>query len=242
MSFALWPTAARLPRGAPCGGEAAARDGRYNSLADIWSFGITILELAHGHAPFARFPPMKVLLMTIQNPPPTLDSASESAKKHFSKARGRRRGARRGCPVRGRRALPAHGGLCSPVPSGGRGGAGLDGHRPRGAGRAQAMRDIVAKCLMKDPGRRPTAAQLLEHKFFKARARRRARTRPPRRCGRPARRRPGPRRRTPAPATRLGRAGAPAGPPCWRRRARRGPQPGLLAREHSCTAAEAVLS
>ena len=49
--------------------------------------GITILELAHGHAPFARFPPMKVLLMTIQNPPPTLDSASESAKKHFSKVR-----------------------------------------------------------------------------------------------------------------------------------------------------------
>ena len=32
---------------------------------------------------------------------------------------------------------------------------------------AQAMRDIVAKCLMKDPSRRPTAAQLLDHKFFK---------------------------------------------------------------------------
>ncbi len=54
---------------------------RYNELADIWSFGITILEMAHGHAPFARFPPMKVLLMTIQNPPPQLDSD----KKHFSK-------------------------------------------------------------------------------------------------------------------------------------------------------------
>ena len=57
---------------------------RYNSLADIWSFGITILELAHGHAPFARLPPMKVLLMTIQSPPPTLES--DSGKKHFSKA------------------------------------------------------------------------------------------------------------------------------------------------------------
>lgn len=51
--------------------------------------------------------------MTIQNPPPTLDS--DSSNKHFSKA----------------------------------------------------MRDIVAKCLVKDPAKRPTAAQLLEHKFFK---------------------------------------------------------------------------
>ncbi len=59
--------------------------GRYNASADIWSFGITILELAHGHAPFARYPPMKVLLMTIQNPPPSLESDS---KKHFSKVGG----------------------------------------------------------------------------------------------------------------------------------------------------------
>ncbi len=58
---------------------------------------------------------MQVLLMTIQNPPPTLES--DTGKKHFSKS----------------------------------------------------MRDIVAKCLVKDPSKRPSAAQLLEHKFFKAR-------------------------------------------------------------------------
>lgn len=42
-------------------------------VADLWSFGITALELASGRAPNSLYPPAKALSKTILDEPPKLD-------------------------------------------------------------------------------------------------------------------------------------------------------------------------
>ncbi|KAJ5077783.1 serine/threonine-protein kinase fray2 [Anaeramoeba ignava] len=57
----------------------------YNEKIDIWSLGITALELAYGKPPFSEHSSMKVLLMILDSPSPTLSEKFSKPFQNFVK-------------------------------------------------------------------------------------------------------------------------------------------------------------
>lgn len=52
--------------------EVAKAGSKYDLRADVWSIGMTAIELGDGRNPFQEMNPSRALFQIVNNPPPTL--------------------------------------------------------------------------------------------------------------------------------------------------------------------------
>ncbi|KAH0535038.1 hypothetical protein KQX54_012288 [Cotesia glomerata] len=73
LSYRIGSPSWMAPEVAAC--EIKSNKG-YSIQADVWSVGITAIELAEGRAPYQDMHPSRILFQTMRNPPPGLHRAS----------------------------------------------------------------------------------------------------------------------------------------------------------------------
>lgn len=113
---------------------------QYDAKADIWSFGITAIELTQGRAPRSREAPARVLLKTYVCPVIMHILPFADVQNYFW--------------------IIYYGSVQEEPPPFARE---SNLHKY-----SKAFKEFVERCLAKDPAQRPTAAELLETPFLKS--------------------------------------------------------------------------